>query len=313
VLTDARDPDVSLTEARNQLALAITHLNRAGPDHSGAFALIQQRLDDLDRVLREPRTILIPAYFYPANAGTGVWQRVIEAAKKYKDRLRFVVIVNPDSGPPRDGKLDANYVSVLQDCQAAGVQCIGYLPVAASDKVGEKWVLRSGADLGAAVAAWTRVSQQVQLSGLFLDNLPEDEADDVGTIEDVCYQFKYDLRQKREPLIVGNPGKAERVEGWLRGKRKVVDNICIFERGAGFDSFELPKWTFKDRLNGRVSALAYNVKDESTASRSIRGLMLNGCTTFYVTDADSTEKIDCLQWGRLPRYWDQFLKAAATN
>jgi hypothetical protein len=68
-----------------------------------------------------PTGIMIPLYTHPTD---GTWKAVTQA-KKAHPNLRFVAVINPDSGP---GDLqDPSYAAGIKDLQAEGVVVLGYV------------------------------------------------------------------------------------------------------------------------------------------------------------------------------------------
>jgi hypothetical protein len=317
VLSDVLNEDEPLSLRQVHGKLAVVAATAADLTEAGRESLMKEYIswrDDVWRVMNEPRTVVVPAYFYPDPKKLEDWDRILAAAEKYKDRIRFRVILNPNSGPPKDGQLDANYEAIAKRCQSAHVSLLGYLAVAdQGDAQKPGWQLRTK-QLSDDLKKWQKVHAVCPLDGLFLDNLPTADEKTVETLDDYLKPMRLALGGGgRMPFFLGNPGQSEKVEEWLKSKNKMIDNLCVYESSKGFDSFRLPDWATRTGKVKDTSFLAYGVKDVRTAIRRTRACMIQGCNVFYVTDATMQEKIDGLQWGRLPTYWEKWLAGIADN
>ncbi len=98
----------------------------------------------------------VPAYFYPGTSD--YWERLIAAGTRH-------VIVNPSSGP--GASEDPLYTAQIEACQAAGINCYGYLATTYGAK--------SAVDVNAEVDDWYAFYPDI--NGIFFDEVSTDEAD----------------------------------------------------------------------------------------------------------------------------------------
>ncbi len=260
-------------------------------------------ISDLDAVLGKPVNVLVPAYFNPADRPDD-WKKIARAAEQYKGKLQLVVILNPASGPGTAP--DASYGPALRECTKAGARVIGYLALGFGKAPQAE--LRKGVD---SYRKW-----YPQIDGFFLDEL-DDGAAATQVVRDVAAYARNVLKppkgsSRRPALIVGNPGKA--IAAGPLVKDRVLDHICVYENDEKPVRFVPPDWAAGE--NGqKVCALVYDLAGEAEMRRVTRGLLGAGVTMLFVTDGSrvNPDVRFGLQWGRLPKYWDAFLDAAASR
>jgi len=220
-------------------------------------------------------TLLVPAYFYPAEQGLREWDRLIAAAEK----VPIVAIANPASGPGE--RIDPNYDNVIVRASKAGVKVIGYVTLS--------YGKRPVADVDADVDRW--LAFHPQITGIFFDEQPSDEAN----VDHCGMVYSHAKRKLPKGLLVSNPGVACHPK-YFTGTR--VDAICIFEHHQGFDDFHRP--TELAELEGRrFVALPYKTADQPAMRQRLGKLLHEKIGYAYVTDHDGANP-----WDRLPAYWD---------
>ena len=168
---------------------------------------------------KSPVALLVPAYFYPSDAGLKQWDALLEASKD----VPIIAIISPASGPGT--KADANYAKVFERVKKAKATLIGYVTTS--------YGKRPLADVKADVDTWLRLYPGIQ--GIFFD----EQASDAAQVDYYAKLYAYVRKAKGLSLVVTNPGTTCD-EGYL--KRPAADTACLFEGHEGFDKFRLPGW-----------------------------------------------------------------------
>jgi hypothetical protein len=227
--------------------------------------------------------LLVPAYFYPADAGSKDWNRLITAAAQ----IPIVAIVNPASGPGKDA--DANYVKVLQQAKKAKkLTLIGYITTSHGK--------RPLADVQADVDQWLRLYPVID--GIFFD----EQASGADHVDYQATLYQYVRTKKGLKLVVTNPGTIC-AEAYL--SRPATDVACLFENPKAFDPSTFPAWVAKYSPD-HIAALSYQIGTVEAMRQCIQLAAHKKIGYCYVTDAGGANP-----WSRLPHYWDEEVAAAA--
>lgn len=109
--------------------------------------------------------IVIPLYIYPSP---GAWDPLLQAARAHPG-IKFVVIVNPSSGPGPEKLPDANYIDILCNVRVhSNVMVLGYVHLS----YGHRHVDLVLGDID-RYAAWESEScGAIRVDGVFLDEAP---------------------------------------------------------------------------------------------------------------------------------------------
>ncbi len=220
--------------------------------------------------------LLVPAYFYPAGKGVKEWERLISTATK----APVVVIVNPDSGPGKNG--DPNYSALVEQMAAAKIDMVGYVTLG--------YAKRPMADVKADVDQWKKLYPDV--GGVFFDELPSVKHQAAFAAEAFAY-----VREKRPTgHLLANPGtNCDR--SYLDAKGDAT--LCLYEGKDAFAKWQPPAWAKRERTCVLVYGVAKadwpGVYDRAKAKAA----------WLLVTDAG--EKAP---WEQLPTYWEELVAAA---
>jgi hypothetical protein len=229
----------------------------------------------------EPRVrLLVPAYFYPAEAGLKEWDRLFATSAQ----VPIVAIVNPASGPGKDA--DANYTKLLQRAKDhKNLVPIGY--------VSTSYAKRKLDDVKADIDHWLKLYPSIQ--GIFLDEQASsaDHIDYYATLREHAHQ-------KNLKLVVSNPGTVC-VEGYFA--KPATDVACLFEGPKPFDPTTFPAWVTR-YAPAHIAALSYKVETAKAMQQCIHQAAEKKVGWCYVTDADGANP-----WSRLPAYWDDEVAA----
>jgi hypothetical protein len=219
-------------------------------------------------------TLLVPAYFYPAEQGLREWDRLIAAAHE----APIVAIANPASGPGE--RIDPNYRDVINRASKAGVKVIGYVTLS--------YGKRPAADVRAEVDRWLEFHPQI--AGIFFDEQPSDDAH----VEHCAKIYAHARRKLPKGLLISNPGVACHANYFTETS---IDAICIFEHKQGFDEFQRPA-DLAEQEARRFAALSYDT-DRRTMRHRLDRMLSERIGYAYITDRDGVNP-----WDRLPAYWD---------
>jgi serine/threonine protein kinase len=231
----------------------------------------------------EPRLrlrLLVPAYFYPADAGLAEWYRLLDSAQA----AATVVVANPASGPGKD--VDPNYSMVLKRAQEKGVVVLGYV----STKYGD----RSLQEVKGEVDRWLKFYPGIQ--GIFFD----EQASEAERALYYTALYEYVRKDRGLSLVVSDPG-ALCAEEYLA--RPTADVVCMVETTKDLSAYHRPAWTNRYPAS-RFAALAKHVKTSEQMRQALRGMTDAHCGYCYVTDGEGDNP-----WSRLPRYWDEEVDA----
>jgi serine/threonine-protein kinase len=225
--------------------------------------------------------VLVPAYFYPAEAGLKDWERLFTASAQ----VPVVVVVNPATGPGKEA--DPQYLKLIDRAKTTKtITLIGYVTTS--------YGKRPLDEVESDVDRWLRLYPPI--GGIFFDEQASGE-------DKVAYQaelYEYVRTRKALKLVVTNPGTVCS-EKYL--SQPATDVACLFEGPKPFASSLFPEWVGKYG-QAHVAALSYKVGTAEAMSERIQAVAGKQIGYCYVTDAEGDNP-----WERLPRYWDEEVAA----
>ncbi|TKA72815.1 hypothetical protein B0A49_05479 [Cryomyces minteri] len=146
--------------------------------------------------------VIVPLYIYPLTSET--WQPLHQAIAAHPD-LRFVIILNPNSGPGEPPFPDANYAREIPRLNAHTSVCtIGYVRI--------DYCKRDISEVCEEVATYAGWSNDRANSGIFVKGIFVDETPNHYSAHVAAYLDTVTLRIKNTPgilgarLVVHNPG-----------------------------------------------------------------------------------------------------------
>jgi hypothetical protein len=217
--------------------------------------------------------LLVPAYFYPENAGAASWQALASAAPT----VGITAILNPDNGP--GATLDSNYASVVSNLKAAGGRVIGYVHTGYGAR-----------NAGTVMADIDRFYSLYGVDGIFID--------EVSNLEhDLDYYIALRDHIKggyTKNFIVSNPG-TQTPASYLA----TADVLVTFESPrAEYSAYVADAWTAgQDR--SRFAHLVYDVSGSVEMLSVIDTAIAHNVGHVYVTDDRGANP-----WDTLPSYWE---------
>jgi Spherulation-specific family 4 len=232
---------------------------------------------------------LVPAYFYPSYLGSP-WDDLNTAAA----RIPIEAIMNPDSGPGPG--VNSDYVTAVQNLQAAGGKVIGY--------VATGYGARASEDILNDISNYIN---WYGVDGIFLDEMGNSD----GTLDYVgLYQSIQALAagSGTELHVVGNPG-----EPFSEAFIAAADTLVIFEgpyansdpTGASFESYPnkgpytgLSEW-WQSYRPSQIANIVYSDPTQVDALKSVVKALRQNAGYLYITDATLPNP-----YGALPTYWD---------
>jgi hypothetical protein len=224
----------------------------------------------------KPSSLLVPAYFYPADEGLKEWDRLLAASAD----VPILAIVNPASGP--GDKVDPAYTQLLNRARdRKGLTLLGY--------VTSRYAKRAAAEVQADIDRWRRLYPQVH--GVFLDQ----QASGADQVDYYAGVRAYARQEGKFTVVVTNPGTVC-AEAYFA--RPATDVACLLETGDGVATFQPPAWA-KIYASTRFAVLQHQVRDAGQMRLCIENAMLHGIGNMYVTDAGGANPYE-----RLPVYWE---------
>ncbi|PNY27994.1 Spherulin-4 [Tolypocladium capitatum] len=238
--------------------------------------------------------ILVPLYIYPL---AGAWEPLFQVAAAHP-RVRFVAIINPDSGPGDTALPDEDYVAALRRLsEIPNVFTLGYVHCS----YGERPVDAIEADI-AVYRAWTG---RLELGGIFFDEAPSD-AHHVQFMAALAHHTKSTWQRDlgKDGMVIYNPGVVV-----ASGYFEHADYVVVFEES-------------EDHWNGssarpELQQASVEARSKSVAiihsgptkggkvealTRQVRSL---GVTGVFVTDEQDGG------YTKWPAAWEQFAEAVA--
>ncbi|MDE1862524.1 MAG: fibronectin type III domain-containing protein [Thaumarchaeota archaeon] len=160
--------------------------------------------------------IMIPLYSYPGS----YWTQVIQVKNAYPS-VPIAVIVNPNNGP--GSSIDQNYVTGIQQLQAAGVIVLGY--------VYTHYGARSTSSVEADINAWN--------SWYHVNGINFDEMANTAGYESYYSGLSSYAKSLGMTLTVGNPGTST-----ISSYVGTVDVLDIYESSGMPSASQLQSYTF---------------------------------------------------------------------
>jgi hypothetical protein len=141
----------------------------------------------------------MPLYIYPLP---GKWDTLFQAFTQRPD-LKFIVVVNPNSGPGSGNTPDSNYGPAIAKLNTyANVVCIGYVRTGYTTKT--LAAVKAEVD---QYAAWSTGSNTWRMQGIFFDEAPYDyNAGQVEYMKQIDAYVKNNAGLKGARTVVHNPG-----------------------------------------------------------------------------------------------------------
>jgi Spherulation-specific family 4 len=221
-------------------------------------------------------TLLVPAYFYPIRAGLNDWNRLARDAGS----VNIEAILNPASGPGTSQ--DPNYVVVVDKLRAAGGNVFGYV----STRYGDRDMTAVKSDIDQYVLFY-------DINGIFIDEMANSQ-ERLPYYEEL-YQYIKGVRSDFK--VIGNPGMAYTLEGYLRA----ADTLVIFEgSGALYGEFR-PMVTAPWVANyprDRFANIVYAATSKSDLIHALAQAGQNRAGSVYITDGGLPNP-----YQGLPNYW----------
>lgn len=244
---------------------------------------------------REPMAFLVPAYFYPSQAGSD-WDRLVSAVAA---GVPMTAIMNPASGP--GDAVNADYERAIAALRAAGGKVLGYVP---SGYAGRRVTPSSSckpADgrsytAGDVIACARRYYDFYDIDGIFVDEMGGAAIGVSADDELGFYTRVYDGLKAIEPRwrIVGNPGAPIGSDLLRDGGVGGADSLVTFEGLAtAFAGVAMPPHKRAARYG---AILIGSGLDFGTA---LAALDVRGFRDLYVTERSLPNPYD-----RLPFDWD---------
>lgn len=152
--------------------------------------------------------IVVPLYIYPAE---DAWQPLVEAAARHP-KAKFMVIVNPNSGPGESTLPDANYVAALRRLSVLpNVELLGYVHCSYGQR--EITTITTEIDKYSHWSAeFTKLGGEeapVSLHGIFFDEVPSNvlHLDFMSRLSSHARaQWAKDDRASQPAIVIYNPG-----------------------------------------------------------------------------------------------------------
>lgn len=177
-----------------------------------------------------PTGVIIPLYSYPGS----YWTQVIQAKNAYPS-VPIIAVINPDNGPSSSS--DPNYVSGIQQLQAAGVIVLGYVDTSFAS-----------VSTSSAESQIKSYNSWYHVNGIFFDDMQNVAGDQ--TYYSTLSTYAKSLGMT---LTVGNPGTST-----LSSYIGTDDNLCIFENNYEPTVADLQSNTMGDPKSD-FSFIAYEV------------------------------------------------------
>lgn len=164
--------------------------------------------------------VLLPLYIWPKGpSGENTWQPVLDSAAAYPS-LQFTVIVNPNSGPGDWPNPD--YAAAIAQLNAlSNVQTVGYVDTAQVNVPGGPYTIeRIGNDI-ATYAARSRDESNVNLQGIFFDDVDNVYSDSVELLLEEA------VNQTKAAEGLGNPRTVSTTQHAISPRRRVLMNALL--------------------------------------------------------------------------------------
>ncbi|KFG84751.1 hypothetical protein MANI_010276 [Metarhizium anisopliae] len=244
--------------------------------------------------------LIVPLYMYPLPTA---WEPLLGAARTHPE-VRFVAIVNPNSGPGPDALPDASYLAALDAMHAIPNICaVGYVYCS--------YGKRPAADVRGDIDRYARWNQHaaIALGGIFFDEMPSDLAH-LAYMAGLAEHVKTTWRQETgrgDGLVIYNPGVVVPRPFFAH-----PDYVVVFEQShrhwdqdaAGQQRLRLAA----DEVRCKTAAVVHSSRVQGGQVRDLtRGLLACGLAGIYVTDEQDG---GYTQW---PAVWTELTAAVAAE
>ena len=221
-------------------------------------------------------TVLVPAYFYPAGAGLDGWNRLARDAGS----INIEAILNPASGPGTSP--DPTYVAVVDKLRTAGGHVFGYV----STRYGDRELTAVKNDIDNYLSFYN-------INGLFIDEMANSE-------ERLPYYeklYQYIKGVHSDFKVIGNPGMAYTLEGYLRA----ADTLVIFEGSlalyGNFRPMVIAPWV-ANYPRQRFANIVYGATSATDLMQALDRAGHTRAGSVYITDGRLPNP-----YQGLPNYW----------
>jgi hypothetical protein len=245
------------------------------------WKLVCECLESREMLSTSPLKVLVPAYIYPSPRGSA-WKQLDTSAKT----ASIVAIMNPDSGP--GSQADSNYVTAVDNLQAAGGQVIGYV------------------DSGYASIPLSTVESEISdylnwyhVNGIFVDDMTDDSGSTDVSYYQSIYQYAHGLQSNW--TVVGNPGTTV-PENYV--SLPVADVLVTYEDNTGYGSATPPSWQYGYPA-GHFANVVDHVPSIAAMESDVKLAASRDVGWVYVTNEN-----DPNPYASLPSFWTQFVAAA---
>jgi hypothetical protein len=241
--------------------------------------------------------VLVPAYFYPINAGVGGdWGQMATAASK----IPVTAIMNPDSGPI-PGPANSDYVTAITNLENAGGSVVAYVATwyaGTHDPVkGDLSYVESEINL--------YISQYGSLiKGFFLDQMTNDSSSADLTYYSTLYSYIKGLPGSHQ--VIGNPGTST-TEDYLKPGTRGADTLVTYEndgQAQPYASAPPASWVTSYSPD-HFANIIYNEPLQNMMADSSLAAQRN-VGSIFVTDQGQGGSNP---YAQLPSYWDQEVAA----
>lgn len=226
---------------------------------------------------------LVPAYFYPTNAGVGGdWGQLESAAL----RIPVTAIFNPASGPGTS--YNSDYANALSLLEGNGGRAVGY--------VDTDYGMRPLSVVETDIRDYIQFYGS-RVDGFFLDEMSTDPSN--TSYYQQLYGYIESLTSGHYQVI-GNPGTATPPD-YLFASPPIADTFVTYE---GYAS----GYTSANTSTGPSSLYANIIHDQPTVAGMQADVAFAAAHNVgYVYVTDQTEATN--PYGQLPSYWDEEVDA----
>ncbi len=245
--------------------------------------------------------LLVPAYFYPAAAGSD-WDRLTAAVRQ---GVSVTAIVNPASGP--GSASNADYAAAIRAFRAAGGKVLGYVPsgyIGRAPNAGSSCQPSRGSAYSAndVVACAARYQAYYSIDGIFVDEMgfPAGGAPEPELVTFYTAVFDGITAVNKRWEVFGNPGVNPPEALLRRGDSGGAHVIVSFENVASaFAGSTRPDWAGRYKAKAFANILLETGPDFGFAALLDR-LAERQVGYVYATDDKLPNPYD-----RLPADWDR--------
>ncbi|KAL4981870.1 Spherulation-specific family 4-domain-containing protein [Aspergillus falconensis] len=194
----------------------------------------------------KPSSVIFPLYIYPETNST--WAPLYNAISTHPD-LKFLVVVNPSSGPGNSSAPDEAYQTAIRQLNTySNVQKVGY--------VRTNYAKRNASEVlddVATYAGWQEQSADLAMTGIFFDESPHQYAAETAEyLERINAAVKSASGIEGEKTIIHNPGS-------------IPDSQLVLDTTSITVVFEQSYDHYKDSQESQLNALAESADRDSWA------------------------------------------------